>query len=105
MKETQFHRIDAKFQFREQTWKQGIIDQSGAPVFPFHPNVRFGEQSVQTTSNIIGIDDIKSSVSNSESPLPFDVVFFFVFTQSYSWAEIGVRSIADTGKQTDLAGT
>ncbi len=64
--------LDAKFQFSEQTWKQGIIDQSGAPVFPFHPNVRFGEQSVQTISNIIGLDDIKSSVSNSESPLPFD---------------------------------
>jgi len=64
--------FDAKFRFGEQAWKQGAIDQTGAPVFPLHPNIRSGEQSVPTTPNIIGFDDIRSSAQSPESPLPFD---------------------------------
>ena len=60
--------LDAKFRFNEQAWKQGAIDQTGAPVFPLRPDMRSGEQSLPTTPNIIGLDDIRSS----ESPLPFD---------------------------------
>jgi DNA mismatch repair protein MutL len=64
--------FDAKFQFSEQAWKQGVIDQTGAPVFPLRPDVRPGEHSVLTPPNIIGLDDIRSSASGSESRLPFD---------------------------------
>ena len=64
--------FDAKFLFNGQAWKQGGNDQTGAPVFPLHPDVRTVEQSVPTIPNIIGLDDIQSSESNSESPLPFD---------------------------------
>lgn len=65
--------FDAKFQFSEQAWKQGTIDQTGAPVFPLRPNVRSGEQSVPLTPHIIGLDDIRSTNPSSESPLPFEV--------------------------------
>ena len=65
--------FDAKFQFSEQAWKQGTIDQTGAPVFPLRPNVRSGEQSVPLTPHIIGLDDIRSTTPSSESPLPFEV--------------------------------
>jgi DNA mismatch repair protein MutL len=65
--------FDAKFRFSEQAWKQGAIDQTGAPVFPLRPNIRSGEQSVPTTPNIIGLDDIRSSTPSLESPLPFNV--------------------------------
>ena len=65
--------FDAKFQFSEQAWKQGTIDQTGAPVFPLRPDVRSGEQSVPLTPHIIGLDDIRSSTPSSESPLPFEV--------------------------------
>jgi DNA mismatch repair protein MutL len=64
--------FDAKFQFSEQAWKRGGIDQTSAPVFPLRPDVRSSEQSVPTTANIIGLDDIRSSASSSESPLAFD---------------------------------
>ena len=64
--------FDAKFQFSEQAWKRGAIDKTSAPVFPLRPDVRSGEQSAPTAYNIIGLDDIRSSASNSESPLPFD---------------------------------
>jgi DNA mismatch repair protein MutL len=64
--------FDAKFLFNGQAWKQGGNDQTGAPVFPLHPDVRTVEQSVPTIPNIIGLKDIQSSESNSESPLPFD---------------------------------
>ena len=65
--------FDAKFQFSEQAWKQGTIDQTGAPVFPLRPDVRSGEQSVPLTPHIIGLDDNRSSTPSSESPLPFEV--------------------------------
>jgi DNA mismatch repair protein MutL len=65
--------FDAKFQFSEQAWKQGTIDQTGAPVFPLRPDVRSGEQSVPLTPHIIGLDDIRSTNPSSESPLPFEV--------------------------------
>jgi DNA mismatch repair protein MutL len=65
--------LDAKFQFNEHAWKQGVIDHTGAPVFPLRPDVRSIEQSGPTTPNIIGLDDIRSSESSSESPLPFDI--------------------------------
>ena len=47
-------------------------DQIGAPVFPLHPIARPGESQISTTSNIIGLDDIKSSTSGSRSSLSFD---------------------------------
>jgi DNA mismatch repair protein MutL len=64
--------FDAKFRFSEQAWKRGDVDQTGAPVFPLRPDVRSGEQSVPTTPNIIGLDDIRSSASSPESSLSFD---------------------------------
>ena len=64
--------FDAKFQFSEQAWKRGAIDQNSAPVFPLRPDVRSGEQSAPSAYNIIGLDDIRSAASNSESLLPFD---------------------------------
>jgi len=64
--------FDAKLQFNEQAWKQGSINQTGAPVFPLRPDVRASEHSEHTTPNIIGLDDIRSSDSKLESPLPFD---------------------------------
>jgi DNA mismatch repair protein MutL len=64
--------FDAKFQFGEQAWKPGESDHTGAPVFPLHPEVRSGEQSVPTTPHIIGLDDMRSSTSRPDSPLAFD---------------------------------
>ena len=64
--------FDAKLQFSEQAWKRDAIDQTGAPVFPLRPDVRPGEQSVPTTPNIIGLDDIRSSASSLDSSLPFN---------------------------------
>jgi DNA mismatch repair protein MutL len=64
--------FDAKFQFSEQAWKLGALDQTGAPVFSLRPDVRPGEHSVSTTPHIIGLDDIRSSASNLESSLPFN---------------------------------
>ena len=65
--------FDAKFQFSEQAWKRGAIDQTGAPVFPLRPGIRPSEQSLPITPNIIGLEDIRSSDPNPESPLPFDM--------------------------------
>ena len=64
--------FDAKFQFSEQAWKQGAIDQTGAPVFPLHPDVRSGEQPLPIKPHIIGLDDMRSTASKPESPLPFE---------------------------------
>jgi DNA mismatch repair protein MutL len=64
--------FDVKFRFSEQAWKQGAIDQTGAPVFPLRPDIRSGEQSTPPTPHIIGLDDIRPSESNLESPLPFE---------------------------------
>ncbi len=65
--------FDAKFQFSEQAWKRGAIDQTSAPVFPLRPDIRSSEQSLPITPNIIGLEDIRSSDPNPESPLPFDM--------------------------------
>ena len=64
--------LDAKFHFQERAWNQAAIDQTGAPVFPLHPDARSGEQSVPTTPHIIGLDNIQPSESSSESSLSFD---------------------------------
>ena len=64
--------FDSNFHFGEQAWKRGERDQAGAPVFPLHPDVRSGEQSAPTTPNIIGLNEILSSPSSSESSLSFD---------------------------------
>jgi DNA mismatch repair protein MutL len=64
--------FDAKFQFSEHVWKQGGVDQAGAPVFPLRPDVRPGEHSATAETNIIGLDIVRTPDSGSESPLPFD---------------------------------
>jgi DNA mismatch repair protein MutL len=64
--------FDAKFQFNDQAWKRGSIDQTGAPVFSLRPDFRSGEQPVSATPNIIGLEDINSSAPSLDSPLPFN---------------------------------
>jgi DNA mismatch repair protein MutL len=64
--------FDAKFQFDEQAWKRGENDLTGAPVFPLRPDIRSGEQPMSTTPHIIGLNEILSSPSQTDSPLAFD---------------------------------
>ncbi len=55
--------VDAKLQFNEQAWKHAIEEQNGAPVFPLHPPTRPGEPTNPSIPNIIGLEDLKLSVS------------------------------------------
>jgi DNA mismatch repair protein MutL len=64
---------DAKLQFDNQVWKKVIETQIGAPVFPIGTPTRSGEHRSSMTPNIIGLEELKPSASNSETSLPFNV--------------------------------
>ena len=63
---------DAKLQLDGHAWKRSIEDPTGAPVFSLRPGVRSGEPTTPTIPNIIGLEESKPSVSNSDIPLSFE---------------------------------
>ncbi len=65
--------FDAKLQFDSQVWKKTIEGQIGAPVFPIGIAARPSEPKSSMTPNIIGLDELEMSASNSEISLPFNV--------------------------------
>jgi DNA mismatch repair protein MutL len=63
---------DAKLQLDGQVWKHSMDDHMGAPVFSLRPGSRSGEPTMPTTPNIIGLEEIRPSISNSDTPLSFE---------------------------------
>jgi len=64
--------VDTKLQFDSQVWKKTIEGEIGAPVFPIGTTVRPSESKSYTKPNIIGLNELERSASNSEISLPFN---------------------------------
>jgi DNA mismatch repair protein MutL len=63
---------DTKLQFDTQEWKKNLEHQTSAPVFPIGTAARSGVPIASTAPNIIGLEDIKTSMLGSGASLPFD---------------------------------
>jgi len=62
--------MDAKFRFDGQAWNHAHDEQPGAPVFPLHPPAHPSGVSTPTVPNIIGLEDLQSTETESSS-FPF----------------------------------
>jgi DNA mismatch repair protein MutL len=60
---------ETRLQYESRNWKNTPDKNSGAPVFSIQPFVRPGESQIQTTPNIIGLDDLQQPVRGPANQL------------------------------------
>jgi DNA mismatch repair protein MutL len=84
--------VDARLKFDNQAWKGGSAEQTGAPVFPIRPIARSDNSPATTMPNIIGLEDLMTSVSSDKDSA-------LLFNKSTSQSAGGILSQSSSAGQ------